>query len=65
MTSAISMHETGHSKLVFWDNPEGWGGEGGGRGVKDGGTLVYLWLIHANVWEKPSSYCNYSPIETN
>ena len=37
MTSAVSMHETGHSKLVFWDNPEGWGGEGGGRGVKDGG----------------------------
>ena len=31
------MHETGHSKLVFWDNPEGWDGEGGGRGVKDGG----------------------------
>ena len=26
------MHEAGHSKLVFWDNPEGWGGEGDGRG---------------------------------
>ena len=30
------MHETGHSKPVLWDNPEGWGGEGGGRGVQDG-----------------------------
>ena len=31
MTSASSMHEAGYSKLVFWDNPEGWGGEGGER----------------------------------
>ena len=37
MTSASSMHEAGHSKLVLWDNPEGWGGEGGGRGVQDEG----------------------------
>ena len=22
--------------LVHWDNPEGWYGEGGGRGVQDG-----------------------------
>ena len=33
------MHETGHSKLVHWDNPEGWDGEGGGRGVQDGGHM--------------------------
>ena len=25
MTSPSSMHETGHSKPVFWDNPEGGG----------------------------------------
>ena len=30
------MHEAGHPKLVLWDDPEGWGGEGGGRGVQDG-----------------------------
>ena len=36
MTSPRSVHETGHSKLVHWDNPEGWYGEGGGRGVQDG-----------------------------
>ena len=36
MTSPSSMHETGHSKLVHWDNPEGWDGEGGGKGVQDG-----------------------------
>ena len=37
MTSASSMHEAGHSKLVLWDNQEGWGGEGGGRGIQDHG----------------------------
>ena len=31
-----SMHETGCSGLVHWDDPEGWYGEGGGRGVQDG-----------------------------
>ena len=30
------MHETGCSGLVYWDDPEGWDGEGGGRGVQDG-----------------------------
>ena len=28
--SASLMHEAGHSKLVLWDNPEGWDGKGGG-----------------------------------
>ena len=36
------MHEAGHSKLVLWDNPEGCGGEGGGTGVQDGGTPVFM-----------------------
>ena len=31
MVSASLMHEAGHSKLVLWDNPEGWGGGGGFR----------------------------------
>ena len=30
------MHETGCSGLVHWDDPEGWDGEGGGKGVQDG-----------------------------
>ena len=34
MISASSMHEAGHSKPVLWDNPEGWGGEGSGRGFR-------------------------------
>ena len=31
------MHDVGCSGLVHWDDPEGWDGEGGGRGVQDGG----------------------------
>ena len=34
-----SMHETGPSGPVHWDNPEGWDGEGGGRGVQNGGHM--------------------------
>jgi len=62
MTSASSTLEAGHSKPVLWDNPEGWGGEGGGRGVQDGGTHV---MIHVNIWQKTPQYCNYSPIKIN
>ena len=57
MTSASLMQETGHSQLVLWDNPEGWGGEEGHRGVQDGGTRVHPWLIHINVWQKLPQYC--------
>ena len=47
------MHETGCSRLVPWDNPEGWDGEGtGGRGCGSGWrTHVHLWWIHVNVWQ--------------
>ena len=57
MTRASLMHEAGHSKLVLWDNPEGWGGEGGHSGVQDGGTRVHPWLIHVSVSQKPPQYC--------
>ena len=56
MTSASLIHEAGHSKLVLWDNPEGWGGEKCGRGVQDVGTHVHPWLIHVDVWQTPQ-YC--------
>ena len=51
------MHAAGISKPVLWDNLEGWGGEGGERGVQDGGTQMHPWLIHVDVWQKPSRYC--------
>ena len=46
------MLEAGHPKPVLWANPEGWGGEGGGSR----GTHVYLWLIHADIWQKPPQH---------
>ena len=36
IASPRSMHETEHSGLVHWDDPEGWDGEEGGRGDQDG-----------------------------
>ena len=30
--------------------------KGGRRGVQDGGTQVYPWLIHVKVWQKPPQY---------
>ena len=45
MTSAGSMHETGCSGLVHWDDPEGWE------------THVHPWLIYVDVWQKPLQYC--------
>ena len=39
MTGLSSMHETGHSKPVHWDDPEGWDVEGGGRGLGTGGHM--------------------------
>ena len=35
ITSLGSMHETGCLGLVYWDDPDGWNGVGGGRGVQD------------------------------
>ena len=36
IASPGSMHETGCSGLVHWDNPEGWYGEGGGGRFRTG-----------------------------
>jgi len=45
-TSPDSMHETGRSGPVHWDDPEGWDGEGGGSGVQDGGHIyTHGWFM--------------------
>ena len=36
ITSPGLMHESGCLGLVHWDDPEGWYGEEGGRGVQNG-----------------------------
>ena len=40
IASPSSMHETGCSGLVHWDDPEGWDGEGSGRGIRMGNTCT-------------------------
>ena len=35
-----SMQDTGSLGLVHWDGPEGWYGEGGGRGFRMGNTCT-------------------------
>ena len=35
ISSPGSMQDTRCLGLVHWDNPEGWYGEGGGRGVQE------------------------------
>jgi len=40
VTSPGSMHDTGCFGLVHWDDPEGWYGEGGGRGFRMGSTCT-------------------------
>ena len=45
------MHDTGCSGLVYWDDPEGWYGEGGGRGGSGWGTCVHPWQIHVDIWQ--------------
>ena len=41
--------------LVHWEDPEELGGEGSGRGDRDGD--VTPWLIHVNVWQNPLKCC--------
>ena len=40
IASPGSMHETGCSGLVHWDDPEGWDGERGGGGFRIGNTCI-------------------------
>ena len=42
------MKDTGCLGLAHWDDPEGWYGEEGERGVQDG-KRVYTWQIHVDV----------------
>ena len=40
IASPGSMQDTGSLRLVHWDDPEGWYGEGGGRGFRMGNTCT-------------------------
>ena len=47
------MHEIGCSGLVYWDDPEGWDKEGGGREIQDGTPMADSCQRMA----KPIQYC--------
>ena len=38
-------------------NLEGWDQVEMGGNFKREGTYVYLWLIHVDIWQKPTQYC--------
>ena len=39
------------------EQPRGVDGEGDGPEVQEGGTCIYLWLVHADVWQKTAKFC--------
>ena len=41
----------------------GWGGRW--EGGSEWGTKVHPWLIHVNVWQKPSQYCKVISLQLN
>ena len=57
IASPGSMQDTGSLGLVYWDNPEGWYGERGGRGVQDWEHVYTRGLIHVDVWQKQIQFC--------
>ena len=63
--SASLMHEEGSQSRWSGTIQRDWVGRKVGGQLRIVGTHVYLWLIHVNVWQKPSQYCNNSPIEIN
>ena len=52
------MQDTGSLGLVHWDDPEGWYGEGIGKGGSGLGTRVHLWQMHVDVWQKQYNILN-------
>ena len=54
IASSGSMHDTGCSELVHRDDPEGWDGEGVGRGFRMGNTCTPM---------EDSSQCVAKPIQ--
>ena len=56
ITSPVSMHDTGCSGLVHWDDTEGWDGEGGGGGFRMGNPCTPM-ADSCQCKAKPIQYC--------
>ena len=57
IASPGSMHDTGCSGPVHWDDPEGWDGEGGGKGVQDGERVYTRGGFMLMYGKKTPQYC--------
>ena len=42
---------------MLCDNLEGWDRVEGGMEVQEGRDMYNLWLIHVDVWQKPTQHC--------
>ena len=58
------MHDTGCLELVHWDDPDGWYGEGGGRGVQDG-EHEYTCGGFMFMYGKTNKYCKVINLQIN
>ena len=56
IASPGSMPDTGSLGLVYWDDPEGWYGDGGGRGFRMGNTCSPV-ADSCSCMAKPIQYC--------
>ena len=56
IASPGSMHDTGCSGLVHWDDPAGWYGERGGRGFSMVNTCTIM-VDSSQYMAKPIQYC--------
>ena len=62
IASPGSMHDTGCLGLVHWDDPEGWYGEGGGRGFRMGNTCTPV-VDSCQCFAKPIQYCKVTSLQ--
>ena len=49
------MYDAGNSNSVLCGNLEQWHGVGGR--FKRERTYIYVWLVHVDVWQKPTHVC--------
>ena len=56
MTSPGSMHDTGCSGLVHWDDPDGWDGKAGGGWFRMGNRCTPM-VDSCQCMAKPIQYC--------
>ena len=64
ITSPGSMHETGCSGLVHWNDPEGWDGEGSRKGVQNG-KHMYTMADSCQCMTEPLHYCKVISLQLN